>query len=175
MADLKPLAQVAPETIELPVVKEGDFYGVRLGDLLTEAPRIILANLYIDQLPPGHQAIAQAQVRYDDPATGQTRLISEAIPITVDVQENYQPAPNPVVQQSILALAKYRQTQLAEDKLKVGDRQGAATSSKRQQKRRFNWVIPMRPLSSSKMRPNSKGAKTSPKAIANAPASPQKQ
>ncbi len=127
LADLKPLAQVAPETIELPVVKEGDFYGVRLGDLLTEAPRIILANLYIDQLPPGHQAIAQAQVRYDDPATGQTRLISEAIPITVDVQENYQPAPNPVVQQSILALAKYRQTQLAEDKLKAGDRQGAAT------------------------------------------------
>ena len=127
LADLKPLAQVAPETIELPVIQEGNFYGVRLGDLLTEAPRIILANLYIDQLPPGNQTIAQVQVRYDDPATGQTRLMSETIPVAVEVQANYQPAPNPAVQQSILALAKYRQTQLAEDKLKAGDRQGAAT------------------------------------------------
>ncbi|WP_024545053.1 VWA domain-containing protein [Picosynechococcus sp. NKBG15041c] len=127
LADLKPLAQVAPETIELPVQREGDFYGVRLGDLLTDVPRIILANLYIDQLPPGQQTIALAQVRYDDPATGQTRLMSESMPVTVAVQSQYQPAPNPAVQQSILALAKYRQTQLAEDKLKAGDRQGAAT------------------------------------------------
>jgi Ca-activated chloride channel family protein len=127
LAELKPLAQVAPETIELSVVQEGSFYGARLGDLLTEAPRIILANLYIDQLPPGNQTIAQVQVRYDDPATGQTRLLSATIPVTAVVQSQYQPAPNPVVQQSILALAKYRQTQLAEDKLKAGDRQGAAT------------------------------------------------
>ncbi|MEB3225516.1 MAG: VWA domain-containing protein [Synechococcus sp.] len=127
LAELKPLAQVAPETIELSVVQEGNFYGARLGDLLTEAPRIILANLYIDQLPPGNQTIAQVQVRYDDPATSQTRLLSATIPVTAVVQSQYQPAPNPAVQQSILALAKYRQTQLAEDKLKAGDRQGAAT------------------------------------------------
>jgi Ca-activated chloride channel homolog len=127
LADLKPLAQVAPETIELTLQREGDFYGVRLGDLLTDAPRIILANLYIDQLPPGSQSIATVQVRYDDPATGNRRLLSDGIPVIATVQSQYQPAPNPAVQQSILALAKYRQTQLAEDKLKSGDRQGAAT------------------------------------------------
>lgn len=127
LADLKPLAQVAPETIELEVVKEGDFYGVRLGDLMTEAPRVILANLYIDQLAPGDQTIATVQVRYDDPASEQTQLMSDTIPVTVEVQSKYQPDPNGAVQLSILALAKYRQTQMAEAKLKSGDRQGAAT------------------------------------------------
>jgi Ca-activated chloride channel family protein len=127
LADLKPLAQVAPETIELEVVREGDFYGVRLGDLLTDAPRVILANIYVDQLPPGSQAIATAQVRYDDPATGQTQVLSETVPVNVEVQTQYQPATNTAVQLSILALAKYRQTQMAEAKLKAGDRQGAAT------------------------------------------------
>lgn len=127
LADLKPLAQVAPETIELEVVKEGDFYGVRLGDLMTDAPRVILANLYIDQLVAGDQAIATVQVRYDDPASEQTQLMSDTIPVTVEVQSQYQPDPNAAVQLSILALAKYRQTQMAEAKLKSGDRQGAAT------------------------------------------------
>lgn len=127
LANLKPLAQVAPETIELEVVKEGDFYGVRLGDLLTDAPRVILANIYIDQLAAGDHVVATAQVRYDDPATGQTRLMSEAVPVTIEVQSLYQAALNPAVQLSILALAKYRQTQLAEAKLQSGDRQAAAT------------------------------------------------
>ncbi|OKH17353.1 vWA domain-containing protein [[Limnothrix rosea] IAM M-220] len=127
LADLKPLAQVAPETIELEVIREGDFYGVRLGDLLTDVPRVILANVYIDQLALGDHLIAAAQVRYDDPAHGQTQLMSESIPVMVTVQSNYQPQVNSGVQMSILALAKYRQTQMAEAKLKSGDRQGAAT------------------------------------------------
>ncbi|MGB2925276.1 MAG: VWA domain-containing protein [Limnothrix sp.] len=127
LADLKPLAQVAPETIELEVAREGDFYGVRLGDLMTDVPRVILANLYIDQLAVGDQAIATVQVRYDNPASEQTQLMSDAIPISVEVQSQYQPDPNSAVQLSILALAKYRQTQMAEAKLKSGDRQGAAT------------------------------------------------
>jgi Ca-activated chloride channel homolog len=44
-----------------------------------------------------------------------------------NVTKAYQPAVNPQVQQSILVLAKYRQTQLAETKLQEGDRAGAAT------------------------------------------------
>ena len=40
---------------------------------------------------------------------------------------HYQPDIDPQVQQYILALAKYRQTQLAEAKLQQGDRAGAAT------------------------------------------------
>ncbi|AFY38049.1 von Willebrand factor type A [[Leptolyngbya] sp. PCC 7376] len=127
LADLKPLAQVAPETIELEVIREGDFYGARLGDLLTDVPRVILANVYIDQLAAGDHIIATAQVRYDDPASGQTQLLSESIPVSVEVQANYQPDVDSTVQMSILALAKYRQTQMAEAKLKSGDRQGAAT------------------------------------------------
>lgn len=127
LAQLKPLAQVSPETIELEVLKEGDFHGVRLGDLMTDAPRVILVNLYIEQLPPGDRTIASVQVRYDDPATDQTGLLSETIPVSVESQANYQAAPNTAVQHSILALAKYRQTQMAEAKLKSGDRQGAAT------------------------------------------------
>ena len=40
---------------------------------------------------------------------------------------NYQPYVDSQVQQYILALGKYRQTQLAEAKLQQGDRAGAAT------------------------------------------------
>jgi Ca-activated chloride channel family protein len=127
LAQLKPLAQVAPETIELSVIQEGDTAIVRLGDLLVDAPRVILANLYLDQLPPGEQTIAQIQVRYDDPATGQTELLTPETPIVACIQTDYQPALNPTVQPHILALAKYRQTQIAEQKLHQGDRQGAAT------------------------------------------------
>jgi len=47
--------------------------------------------------------------------------------VYADVVRTYQPDSNPQVQQSILALAKYRQTQLAEAKLLQGDRTGAAT------------------------------------------------
>ncbi|HEY9605188.1 MAG TPA: VWA domain-containing protein [Allocoleopsis sp.] len=127
LAELKPIAQVAPDTIELPVQPEGSRFKVRLGDLMTDAERVVLANLYIGQLPEGHQTIANLQVRYDDPAFGQEALLSEIVPVQADVQGVYQPAPNSEVQPFILALAKYRQTQLAEAKLQQGDRAGAAT------------------------------------------------
>lgn len=126
LAELKPIAQVAPETIELMVQQEGNRVTVRLGDLMSEE-RIILVNLYLSQLGPGNNAIASVSVRYDDPALGTTDLRSEMIPVTVESQTQYQPDPNPAVQTSILALAKYRQTQIAEIKLQKGDTAGAAT------------------------------------------------
>lgn len=128
LAELKPIAQVAPDTIELPV--QQDTYGrymVRLGDLMRDVQRVVLANMYIGQLPKGRQTIASVQVQYDDPAIDQFRLLSENIPVEVNIMQDYQPQTNPQVQQYILALAKYRQTQLAEAKLQQGDRAGAAT------------------------------------------------
>ena len=128
LAELKPIAQVAPDTIELPVQQEADGrFAVRLGDLMKEVKRVVLANLYVGQLPEGRQAIATLQVRYDDPALNQTGLLTETIPVEANVLRLFQPAPNPPVQPHILALAKYRQTQLAEAKLQQGDRTGAAT------------------------------------------------
>ena len=127
LASLKPLAQVAPETMDLTVQTVGKSWEVRLGDLMTDQERILLLNLYLDQLSPGTQTIGNLQIRYDDPASGQTGLLSEKIPLTIQVQNQYQPSTDPQVQDSILTLAKYRQTQIAETKLKAGDRQGAAT------------------------------------------------
>lgn len=127
LAELKPVAQVEPETIELTVEPKQNGYEVRLGDLMTEQARVILANLYIDQLPAGEQIIGSVQVRYDDPAQAATGLFSEKIPLTVTVQTTYQSQPNDQAQKAILTLAKYRQTQIAETKLKQGDRLGAAT------------------------------------------------
>ncbi|MFB2976220.1 VWA domain-containing protein [Microseira sp. BLCC-F43] len=127
LAELKPIAQVAPDTIELPVQKEGDRFLVRLGDLMTDLERVVLANLYIGQMPEGKQTIARLQIRYDDPGVDRTGLLSELIPVEANFVPNYQPVFNPQVQKSILALAKYRQTQLAETKLQQGDRVGAAT------------------------------------------------
>jgi Ca-activated chloride channel family protein len=128
LAELKPIAQVAPDTIELPVQEEPDGrIAVRLGDLMKDVEKVILANIYIGQLLEGKQTIANLQVRYDDPAFDQTGLFSPIYPIDVNVVPNFQPNVNPQVQQHILALAKYRQTQLAESKLQQGDRVGAAT------------------------------------------------
>ena len=127
LAELKPIAQVSPDTIELPVQQQGDQYLVRLGDLMFDTERVILANLYIGQLPEGKQPIAQLQVRYDDPALGVENLYSEPVIVEANVVSQYQPTNNPQVQQHILALAKYRQTQIAETKLQQGDRSGAAT------------------------------------------------
>ena len=126
LAELKPIAQVLPETIELDVRREGEQAIVRLGDLMTNAPRVILANLYISQLPVGTHAIAYAEVQYDDPTLGSS-LSTDKAPIDVTAQMAYQPQPDPKVQQYILALAKYRQTQIAETKLQAGDRTGAIT------------------------------------------------
>ena len=127
LAELKPLAQVAPETVELSVMQEGDQSIIRLGDLMVDAPRVVLANLYIGQLPEGKQPIAQIQVKYDDPASNQMGVLSEELTIEASVQSQFQAAPDAQVQQHVLALAKYRQTQIAESKLKQGDRQGAVT------------------------------------------------
>lgn len=127
LAELKPIAQVEPETVELNVQSEGSHHSVRLGDLMVDQERVILVNVYLPQLPPGKQTIGRAQVRYDDPALSITGAVSEAIPLIVEVQSQYQPAVNDEVRQSILTLAKYRQTQIAEEKLKQGDRIGAAT------------------------------------------------
>ncbi|MEH2391414.1 MAG: VWA domain-containing protein [Nostoc sp.] len=128
LAELKPVAQVSPDTIELPLQQETDGrFAVRLGDLMKDAERMILANIYLGQLPTGEQAIANVQVRYDDPAANKVGLVTLNIPVYAHVVKNYQADPNPQVQQSILALAKYRQTQLAETKLQQGDRTGAAT------------------------------------------------
>lgn len=127
LAELKPVAQVAPDTIELPVQSEGNQFAVRLGDLMTDEPRVVLVNLYLSQLSPGRQNIAKVQVRYDDPALSQEGLLSEKMPVEVEVEQVYQPQPDEQVQKSILALAKYRQTQIAETKLQQGDRAGAAT------------------------------------------------
>ncbi|MBE9004381.1 VWA domain-containing protein [Fortiea sp. LEGE XX443] len=128
LAELKPIAQVYPDTIELPVQPEADGrFAIRLGDLMKDVERIILANIYLGQLPEGKQAIANVQIRYDDPAENQTGLFTPNIPVYGNVTRVYQPDINTQVQQSILALAKYRQTQLAEAKLQQGDRIGAAT------------------------------------------------
>lgn len=127
LAELKPIAQVVPETIELPTVQEDQSYVVRLGDLMVDVPRVVLANLYINQFPEGEHPIATIQVRYDEPMTGQTGLLSEPVTPFANVLRLYQPAANPQVQQHVLALAKYRQTQIAESKLVQGDRVGAAT------------------------------------------------
>ncbi|MEM9928110.1 MAG: VWA domain-containing protein [Cyanobacteria bacterium P01_D01_bin.50] len=128
LAELKPVAQVFPDTIELPVQQEADGrFAVRLGDLMKDSKRTVLANIYLGQLPQGTHTIAQLQVRYDDPAGNITGLLSETIPVEINVVREYQPTVNPQVQPYIFALAKYRQTQLAEAKLQQGDRAGAAT------------------------------------------------
>lgn len=128
LAELKPIAQVSPDTIELPVQPDSDGrLGVRLGDLMKDSERVVLVNIYVGQLPEGKQAIANLQVRYDDPAHNQVGLYSPNLPVYVNAARDYQPAPNLQVQKSVLALAKYRQTQLAETKLQQGDRAGAAT------------------------------------------------
>ncbi|MEA5462717.1 vWA domain-containing protein [Leptothoe sp. PORK10 BA2] len=126
LAELKPIAQVLPETIELDVRREGEKAIIRLGDLMTDTPRIILTNLYVSQLLEGTHTIAHVEVQYDDPALGSS-LSTDKVLIDVIAQNAYQANPDPQVQQYILALAKYRQTQIAETKLQEGDRTGAIT------------------------------------------------
>jgi Ca-activated chloride channel family protein len=127
LAELKPVAQVAPETVELPVTQDGNQCVVRLGDLMIDVPRVVLANFYIGQLPEGQHEIAQVQVRYEDPSTGEEQVFSDVVPVQVNAITSFQPAADPAVKTHVLALAKYRQTQIAEQKLQDGDRSGAAT------------------------------------------------
>ena len=127
LAELKPIAQVAPETVELPYMQEGNEVIVRLGDLMAETPKTVLANLYIGAQGEGIFPIVKAAVRYDAPALDQVGLQSEAITVSATAQSRYNPHPDDQVQKHVLTLAKYRQTQIAEQKLAKGDRQGAAT------------------------------------------------
>ncbi len=127
LAELKPVAQVSPETIELPVRSQGGVFSVRLGDLMTDEARVVVVNLYIGRLPQGRQPIADLQVCYDDPATGETNLHTRTVEVEANVLREFESAPNSEVQRHVWALAKYRQTQIAEQKLKQGDRAGAAT------------------------------------------------
>jgi Ca-activated chloride channel family protein len=128
LAELKPIAQVAPETIELPVETEANgSLIVRLGDLMKDVERVVLANIYLGELPPGEQVIGHIQIRYDDPAIKQEGLLSPLIPVYANFTKSYQPALDSQVIKSILVLAKYRQTQVAEAKLEQGDRTGAIT------------------------------------------------
>lgn len=127
LAELKPVAQVAPETIELPVRLEGNYFSVRLGDLMMDRPRVVLINLYINQFASGTHKIAAVQLKYDDPSTNRANLHSDVLAIALESQELYRANPSDEVQNHILTLAKYRQTQIAETKLQNGDRAGAAT------------------------------------------------
>lgn len=127
LAKLKPVAQVAPETIELPVQLQGNHFSVRLGDLAIDRPRIVLLNFYINQLPPGRHKIAAVQLRYDDPGVNRVNLHSDVLVIELSAENPYQPQQNDLVHDRILALAKYRQAQIAEAKLQNGDRAGAVT------------------------------------------------
>ena len=127
LADLKPVAQVAPETVELPTVQEGNQAMIRIGDLMKDQPRVILLNLYIPQLAAGTATVGNLRVTYDDPAMGLAGQTTGVVPIEIAAMDDYSPKEDAGVQQNILALAKYRQTQIAEDKLKAGDRQGAVT------------------------------------------------
>jgi len=136
LAELKPIAQVSPDAIELPlqIHPSSALVTVRLGDLMT-TERVIVINLYIgnqifDQLKTSKANqvnILTAQVRYDLPAQAQEALLTSPIQIEATLDQDFKPAIDPEVQMHIFALAKYRQTQLAETKLHQGDRLGAAT------------------------------------------------
>ncbi len=130
LAELKPVAQVAPDVIELPVQAEGNYLSVRLGDLMTDTERVVLLNLYISQPPTQADTtlpIAQVQVRYDNPITQQLSILTDPLLVQAQLVGNYQPNPDPALEPYVLALGKYRQTQMAEAKLQQGDRTGAAT------------------------------------------------
>jgi len=134
LAELKPIAQVSPDTIELPYQTEGDAIIVRLGDLMTDVERIVLFNLYISpasyisEYPTSSEIpILTAQVRFDIPSRAQINSLSQSVAIAADLVQDFVPQVDPQVQNYLLALAKYRQTQLAEQKLQQGDRAGAAT------------------------------------------------
>lgn len=127
LAELKPVAQVAPDTVELPLIQDGNQCMVRIGDLMVDVPRVVLVNLYIGQLAAGTHEIARVQIRYTDPVLGQQEQMTDTLPVMIQAMTVFQSAPEPEVQTHVLVLAKYRQTQIAEQKLKDGDRMGAAT------------------------------------------------
>jgi len=131
LAELKPVAQVAPDAIELPMQNEGNLIAIRLGDLMTDIDRVIVVNLYINHAAVANQSgsipVVTAQVRFDNPVMAKAGILSTPVVVEANLVQNFQAQVDPQVQNHILALAKYRQTQLAENKLKQGDRIGAAT------------------------------------------------
>jgi Ca-activated chloride channel family protein len=127
LAELKPAAQVQPDVVELTAQSEGDLYLIKLGDLLKESARVLMLNTYIGNLGIGEHEVAQFRVIYDDPGSGREEVISPLVSVKINAVSPYQPFPDATIQQYTLALAKYRQTQLAEQKLQAGDRAGAAT------------------------------------------------
>jgi len=136
LAELKPIAQVMPDTIELEPEKSLDannqeIYTVRLGDLMLGNDRTIMTNLYVShnstQITANTFPAVTAHIRYDDPQSKLEGLLSSEFSAELTLIQDFQPQLNPQVQTSILTLAKYRQTQMAETKLKLGDRTGAVT------------------------------------------------
>ncbi|MGK7895769.1 MAG: VWA domain-containing protein [Xenococcus sp. (in: cyanobacteria)] len=127
LGKLKPISQVAPEAVEIPCTLEGNSLKVRIGDLMRDQAKILLINIYINQSSSGIHQIATIQVSYDNPTMGSENLFSDIFPIEINSQKKYQPQLNQQVQKSILLLAKYRQTQIAEAKLQQGDHLGAVT------------------------------------------------
>ncbi|MCE2888906.1 MAG: hypothetical protein LW723_16065, partial [Pseudanabaena sp. 42896M_M3] len=113
---------------------EGNAIIVRLGDLMTDVERVVLFNLYISpasytvEHPDNLEIpILTAQARFDIPAQAKTNSLSPLVAVTAELVRDFTPNADPQVQNYLLALAKYRQTQLAEQKLQQGDRTGAAT------------------------------------------------
>lgn len=126
LADLKPIAQVSPEVVELVLTQaDGATIQLRLGDLMSHCPRVLIINCYLDALGIGEQDLGAIRLRYLDPGRGESAVIE--VPLSIAVTANYQAQPNPIVAPYLLALGKYRQTQLAETRLQQGDRLGAAT------------------------------------------------
>jgi len=120
---------------------------------MIDEEKILLLNLYIDQIPPGTHTIAKVKIRYDDPASGQKGLETATFSLDITSQALYQSQLDEQVQKSILTLAKYRQTQIAEEKLKQGDRAAAATMLQTAAKPLYNWEKKTPPLSSKLMPP----------------------
>ncbi|HAN46558.1 MAG TPA: hypothetical protein DCQ32_08405 [Cyanobacteria bacterium UBA8156] len=135
LAEFKPIAQVAPDTIELVTQTEGNRVRARLGDLMVGVERAVLVNFYIDAtssrvLPgstPDRQVVGTVQVTYTDPQRPGATLASEGLAVEIQAIAEHRPQMDEEVQGRVLALAKYRQTQLAEAKLQQGDSAGAAT------------------------------------------------
>ena len=101
LGELKPITQVAPEAIEIPFNLEGNYFKVRIGDLMTNNARILLINLYINQLSTGIHQIATVKVSYDNPTIGGENLLSPSFPIAITSPELYEPQLNPQVRNSI--------------------------------------------------------------------------
>lgn len=94
---------------------------------MTNAARVVLANFYVPQLEVGRWPVMKLRLQYDAPGLKTYGLQTDWTTVSVDAVSAYAPEPNAAVQQHILALAKYRQTKIAETRLGAGDQAGAIT------------------------------------------------